>query len=74
MSKQSKAKEEQQYNPKPVFPMCSKCVHFKSETEERKTVFGMWIKEVNIRCGLGNFAVKKQGTCKIHQFKPNENS
>lgn len=66
MSKQSDAKLEQKYQLKPKFPMCSNCKFFKSDKKEG--TFG-YIKESNIRCGLGGFAIKKQGTCEKHDFQ-----
>ena len=67
MSKQSKAKEEQGYEAKPIFNMCSNCKHFKSEMITEQTSFGDYTKETNIHCSLGGFAVKKQGTCNKHE-------
>lgn len=67
MSKISEAKEAQGYEPKPVFPMCSNCINLKSDIEEIKTYGQVYKKETNIRCGIGGFAVKKQGTCELHK-------
>lgn len=69
MSKQSKAKEDQGYQDKPVFPMCSNCQHFNIEIATIETRYGNYTKEQNIRCTIGGFAVKKQGNCKLHVFK-----
>ena len=66
MSKQQTAKEKQGYNPKPVFPMCSNCKHYSMQPET--TNWG-YTRETNIRCGIGGFAIKKQGTCNSHDFK-----
>lgn len=67
MSKQQQAKDEQGYNPKPIHPMCSNCTSFKSEFV--KAIYHDYSEEKNIRCELGGFAVKKQGTCNKHEFK-----
>lgn len=68
MSKQGKAKFAQDYDPNPIFPICSNCVHFTCDK-----IPSAWnkdfIQEKNIRCGIGEFAVKKQGTCTLHSFK-----
>lgn len=64
MSAQSIAKEKQGYVPRPR--MCSNCRHFASEIiPSNRTVNGWYVKprETNLRCTLGNFAVKKMGTC-----------
>jgi hypothetical protein len=63
MSKKADLKTEQGYDPKPTFAMCSNCKNFKSDK-----IRNQWgYEEKNIRCGLGGFAVKKQGTCKMHE-------
>jgi hypothetical protein len=64
MSIQSENKEKQGYVPKPEFPMCSNCAHFKSDMVA--TGYGGYMAEKNIRCGVGEFAVKKNGTCNYH--------
>ena len=64
MSKQSEAKENQKYEASPKFPMCSNCKHFRSDKVENAYKY---IEEKNIRCGIGEFAIKKQGTCKMHE-------
>jgi hypothetical protein len=70
MSKQSEAKENQGYNPKPVLPICSNCKNYLSDSKEEQGAFGgVWHKEINIRCGIGGFAIKKQGNCKLHEPK-----
>lgn len=64
MSKQSEAKERQQYVPKYEPAVCMNCAHYSSDVVERNAVFGGTYKdESNKRCGLGGFAVKKMGTC-----------
>lgn len=66
MSKKPNPKTEQGYEPKPRFAMCSNCIYFKSDKELTEYNY---LQEKNIRCGVGHFAVKKQGTCKLHEFK-----
>lgn len=67
MSKQSEAKERQQYVAKAIPQTCQHCAYFKSDRVQtvEPSVFhpdGFWeIK--NQRCGKGGFAVKKMGTC-----------
>lgn len=65
MSKKATSKENQEYNPKPIFAMCSNCKHFISD--KIKSTRWSYIEEKNIRCSIGGFAVKKQGTCKLHE-------
>lgn len=64
MSKKANSKTEQGYEPKPIFAMCSNCKHFRSDK-----IINQWNyeEEKNIRCGIGEFVVKKQGTCKLHE-------
>lgn len=67
MSKQAKNKEMQGYEAKPIFPMCSNCKWFRSDKEINKWDYE---EEKNIRCelpDLGGFAIKKMGTCKMHE-------
>ncbi len=66
MSKQSENKKRQNYNAKPDRDKCSNCKYFKSDmiTNERN-----YTQEKNLRCGIGEFAVKKTATCSDHKFK-----
>lgn len=66
MSKIQKIKEQQGYNPKPVFPTCSNCTFFQSKMIKNEYNY---TEEKDIRCGLGNFVVKKNSTCTRHSFK-----
>ena len=70
MSKQSEAKERQNYDPKPIHKICSNCSAFTSVVVDVKgwgnTVYA---EEKNMRCGIGGFAVKKGGTCNEHKRK-----
>jgi hypothetical protein len=68
MSKQSEAKTAQGYSPKFV-DICAYCKFFAADIEEA-IVFGQVYKtEKNLRCTLGNFAVKKTATCKQFEVK-----
>lgn len=66
MSKQSEAKQAQGYDPKPVNPVCMNCKHYRSKLTE---LAGGWIDESEKRCGIGGFAVKKMGSCKLYERK-----
>lgn len=68
-NKKLKPKIKQEYEAKPVFPKCANCKHYKSEEKIEEGYYANWTKEVNMRCGLGGFAVKKYGTCKMHEKK-----
>lgn len=85
MSKVSEAHKAQEYNPKPVPQVCGTCKHMTSEmvlpswmvsrnndAKER----GVRIpypehnaRPGNFRCGIGKFAIKKMGTCKVYEAK-----
>lgn len=72
MSKQSEAKEKQNYRSKP--DTCGNCAHFTSTRETKLSPWDgtEWIEEKNLRCGLGGFKVGKSGTCDEHQRKAGE--
>ena len=65
MSKQSDAKEKQNYRDKPKWPECRNCIHFMSD--EFKDQHTGWTSEANIRCNLGGFKVLKMATCDKHE-------
>lgn len=70
MSKQSKAKEEQGYVAKAVPMTCGNCAHFESDFKNSTGYFGGGYQtEINLRCGIGGFAVKKMGTCSRFEQK-----
>ena len=69
MSKQSIAKAEQGYDPKPVWPICSRCANFRSNLEQNDGEYGSWTVETEIRCAVGGFKVMKTGTCKQWEEK-----
>lgn len=69
MSKQSDAKKNQNYQPKPVWPMCMNCWYYKSDFIHHPTVVGYngWSEEKNKRCAFkADFAVGKSSTCDFH--------
>lgn len=71
MSRQSDAKERQQYTPKLIAGVCCNCNHYVSKKSTREGVFGgTYTDESNKRCGIGGFAVKKLGSCAEHAFAP----
>ena len=69
MTKQSEAKAKQGYVAKAVPQVCMNCRHFKSDIANYNGWDGnTYQKEKNIHCAIGQFAVKKMGTCDI--FEP----
>lgn len=65
MSKQSEAKERMGYDPKPH--SCMRCANYRSEFQEKHSQYrGLptFTREINRRCEIGGFAVKKTATCK----------
>lgn len=80
MSKQSEAKKTQMYNPKPIHRTCSNCAHFTSEYRpvkwaaeqygEEEAIRRGIVKETNMRCAIGGFAVKRGARCDIHKMEP----
>lgn len=73
MSAVSDAKAAQYYQPKPVHSVCGNCLHFTSKTEEiRYSSYGAgsWMREYELRCGLGGFKVGKAGTCNSWRARP----
>lgn len=70
MSKQSEAKKQQNYNPKPVHNTCSNCAHYRSVYREMRDWRGnIYVEEKELRCGIGGFAVNKLATCSAHELK-----
>lgn len=70
MSKQSDAKREQGYAPKVTPATCGNCRHYESTiTEHQDYMLVITVTESNQRCGLGGFAVKKLGWCRMHHEK-----
>ena len=72
MSKQSQAKQDQGYRKKP--DTCSNCMHFQCDTIEKSYTgwsgdVETWTKDKSLRCSVGNFAVAKNSTCRIHVLK-----
>lgn len=68
MSKQSEAKQAQNYMPKASPNYCSNCQFYRSDKEVKMNNWSKteWIDEKNMRCGIGGFAIKKQGVCDVH--------
>jgi hypothetical protein len=67
MSKQSEAKINQRFIKKPFWPVCSNCPNFKFDTVNENGWYNKtYIRETNLRCGKGNFAVGKTCTCNEH--------
>lgn len=73
MSKQSEAKERQNYRTNPN--CCSNCAHYKFDIVEKQykafDVLKTWhqTEEKNKRCTFGKFAVKKSAVCDMHKLK-----
>ncbi len=67
MSKTSDAKQAQGYIDKAVPTNCMNCRSYRSDEVRQKGAFGEWTREVNIRCAIGGFAVKKMATCRLFQ-------
>ena len=66
MSKQTEAKERQQYAAKCLPQTCSRCAYFqfdRVQTNAAYPQFAPYFEDKNMRCGIGGFAVKKMGTC-----------
>ena len=64
MSKQSEAKARQGYVPKFTPNVCGNCINFHSIVVEHPSYMGgTWKDEKKVKCKIGQFAVKKQGTC-----------
>ena len=59
-------KEKMGYDPKPIRKMCSNCVHFKSDITIETAYAREYVIEKNLRCLIGEFAVKKTAVCEQH--------
>lgn len=75
MSKQREAKDRQMYVDKFIPATCSNCTHCEPVMTERLIYNDpnswaagtrMGLVQTSQRCGLGGFAVKKQGACNEH--------
>lgn len=70
MSKQSIAKEQQNYRPEER-RNCGNCGNFKSDKETHLNHFNKeYIIEKNKRCGIGRFAVNVTAVC--NEWKPGD--
>lgn len=71
MSKQSEAKEQQNYRLKPN--CCSNCEYYKCDIVGRKyqalDQLYTWNVEKNKHCLLGDFVTKKSAVCDMHKLK-----
>lgn len=67
--KKTANKTKQEYEGKPDFPTCSNCVAFKFDYEYVGSALSnkMARKETKLRCGVGGFAVRREGTCILHK-------
>jgi hypothetical protein len=76
MSKQSEAKENQNYRKQPM--CCQHCAHFSSEFKDRRPAWSssnyVITEEKNIRCNLGGFAVQKTASCDKFEAKSRSQS
>jgi hypothetical protein len=63
MSKQSEAKDSQNYRKQPMCCQC--CTHFSMDRVEVKKswLINPVIEDKNIRCNLGGFSVQKTASC-----------
>jgi hypothetical protein len=78
MSKVIRAKASQNYVTNVVVGTCSNCSFSKDATGERLQYIDKnsylsgthtAIVPVALSCGVGDFAVKKSASCRLHQFK-----
>lgn len=78
MSAQSNAREKQGYTAKAIPMTCGNCAHFLSERVNKNAAFmgqsgvSEYWENINMRCGIGGFAVKKMGTCNEFAGKPDK--
>ena len=70
MSKQSEAEQAQGYELKPVNHVCLNCKFCNSKFVVKYDTWGAaYPKEKDMLCGIGGFAVKEMGTCKLYERK-----
>ena len=72
MSKQTKAKQIQNYIDRAEKRQCSVCRHYRSTIIERPAsgyMLQVWTDEKNIHCGLGGFKIKKTAICDMFERK-----
>lgn len=65
MSKQGEAKRRQGYVPKRMPQVCANCEHYTSMLVEDEYGYET---EKEMRCGIGEFAVKKMGSCRLWRW------
>lgn len=68
-SKQQQAKVKQGYIEKPILPICSNCRNMKTETTYPDPNYPDYCK-TNDTCIIGDFKVKRNGTCNNYEQKP----
>lgn len=66
----SQQKEEQGFQKKA--PCCASCMFFEFDKKEEKARFGTYVREFNLRCTYGSFAVKKSNWCGMYEPKQEE--
>ena len=71
MSKQSEAKERQGYTSRPIPRVCMNCVNFDFDIQDSYGGYP-YVIDVNQRCTLGNFSVKKMASCNEFKLKVSE--
>ena len=71
MSKQSDAKTAQGYVIKAIPKTCANCSKFSTDIHNEYSSYTgkTHPRESNLRCGIGNFAVKKNSTCDMFESK-----
>ena len=71
MSKVSEVKAAQGYTTAPA--RCSTCINYRSETVLMPPAFSWsesYMREKNMRCHIGGFAVQASAICKLYERKP----
>lgn len=66
MSKQSEIKEKQGF--RKDAPCCSNCINLAFDKKPIEWAPEI-MKEVNVRCIIGEFKVGRSNWCKLHKFK-----
>lgn len=70
-SRQADAKEAQNYRAYPN--CCMNCTHFTCDKVEKqyetRRAIQVWTEDKNLRCSIGNFAVKKLAVCDLFSLK-----
>lgn len=69
MSKQSEQKESQGYVLNAPPKNCGSCSNFAMTVTRESNQYGNFTKESNLRCTVGDFAVKKAAVCLLFMSK-----